>query len=276
MIPSTEPAPDQNPPARPTADAIADPVAILYQKLQTSLEKKQSEKTQLAGVQDVASGGEAGRRALMQWLLEHRATLLSPEGDPGQGSGERLGPVLSGVVAGAAYGVLFHGDDPVVADFLQRHFPTGVVPLRSQADMDYTPLQALLAKREFQQADKLTNELLCELAGEVAIQRKWIYFTDVDRFPVVDLQTINALWLAHSEGKFGYSVQRDIWLASGKSWDKFWPKIHWKNGNIWTRYPQEFTWDLTAPRGHLPLSNQLRGVRVIAALFAHPAWAKPD
>ncbi|PLZ94121.1 hypothetical protein CI594_16205, partial [Fischerella thermalis CCMEE 5196] len=43
-------------------------------------------------------------------------------------------------------------------------------------------------------------------------------------------------------------------------------------GNNWTRYPQEFTWDLSAPKGHLPLSNQLRGVRVIASIFAHPAW----
>jgi hypothetical protein len=29
---------------------------------------------------------------------------------------------------------------------------------------------------------------------------------------------------------------------------------------------------LTAPVGHLPLSNQLRGVRVMEALLCHPAW----
>ncbi|MBV9387633.1 MAG: GUN4 domain-containing protein, partial [Chroococcidiopsidaceae cyanobacterium CP_BM_ER_R8_30] len=63
------------------------------------------------------------------------------------------------------------------------------------------------------------------------------------------------------------------WLAS-KSWEKFWPKIGWKTGNNWTRYPDGFTWNLTAPRGHLPLSNQLRGVRVIASLLSHPAWSQ--
>jgi hypothetical protein len=80
------------------------------------------------------------------------------------------------------------------------------------------------------------------------------------------------LWLLHSEGKFGFSVQREIWLTVGKNWEKLWSKIGWKNGNAWTRYPNEFTWNLTAPKGHLPLSNQLRGVRVISSLLSHPAW----
>jgi GUN4-like. len=93
-------------------------------------------------------------------------------------------------------------------------------------------------------------------------------------FAVADLQTINTLWKVHSEGKFGFSVQREIWLGSGKNWDKLWPLIGWKKGNNWTRYPQEFIWDLSAPRGHLPLSNQLRGVQPFAALMAHPAWVK--
>jgi GUN4-like len=67
-------------------------------------------------------------------------------------------------------------------------------------------------------------------------------------------------------------VQRELWLSVGKNWEKLWTQIDWKNGNNWTRYPQGFTWDLSAPKGHLPLSNQLRGVRVMAALLSHPAW----
>jgi hypothetical protein len=86
------------------------------------------------------------------------------------------------------------------------------------------------------------------------------------------LRTINTLWQVYSEGKFGYSVQRELWLSVGKDWEKFWKKIDWKNGNKWTRYPNEFTWDLSAPKGHLPLSNQLRGVRVLKEILTHPAW----
>ena len=146
--------------------------------------------------------------------------------------------------------------------------------LPSDAGIDYTLLQQLLAEQNFQAADQLTLQKLCELAGTAAIERKWLYFTEVQQFPATDLQTINDLWLTHSEGKFGFSVQREIWLGVGKNWDKFWSKIGWKTGNQWTRYPHEFTWDLSAPKGHLPLSNQLRGVRVIASLLAHPAWTQ--
>lgn len=149
---------------------------------------------------------------------------------------------------------------------------TGIVPLHSERNIDYTPLEQLLIQQDFLAADRMTLQLLCQLAGEAAVQRKWLYFTEVNSFPIPDLLSINHLWLNYSEGKFGFSVQREIWLSLGKNWDKFWPKIGWKNGNNWTRYPNEFVWDLNAPRGHLPLSNQLRGVQVMASLLSHPAW----
>ncbi|NET35941.1 MAG: GUN4 domain-containing protein [Cyanothece sp. SIO1E1] len=144
--------------------------------------------------------------------------------------------------------------------------------LNSEFDIDYTPLQALLTQQDFEAADRITLQKLCELAGPTAVQRKWVYFTEVERFPIVDLQTIDTLWSVHSEGRFGFSIQRKIWLSVGKNWDNFWPAIGWKTDKNWTRYPDGFTWSLAAPKGHLPLSNQLRGVRTIAALLTHPAW----
>lgn len=149
---------------------------------------------------------------------------------------------------------------------------TDIVLLKSERNIDYSPLEELLRAQDFQAADKMTLEKLCELAGVEATQRKWLYFTEVENFPVSDLHTIDKLWRNYSEGKFGFSVQREIWLSLGKNWEKLWPKIGWKTGNNWTRYPNEFTWALSAPKGHLPLSNQLRGVRVMASLLSHPAW----
>ncbi|WP_449420452.1 GUN4 N-terminal ARM-like repeat domain-containing protein [Phormidium nigroviride] len=209
-----------------------------------------SEKNQLQLLQQIAEGS---LDVLMEFLLERK---LSP-------------PTM---VDGKAYQILYNANLPKAADFLQTHFPTGVVPLRSHSGIDYTLLQQLLAKQDFQEADRLTLEKMCELAGETAIKRKWLYFTQIESLPAADLQTINLLWLVHSEGKFGFSVQREIWLAVGKNWDKFWPQIGWKQGNNWTRYPNEFIWDLSAPRGHLPLSNQLRGKQPFAALLSHPVW----
>jgi GUN4-like len=185
-------------------------------------------------------------------------------------------PVASAkkVRASIAYYTLFKPRSPKARESIQTQLLlTHRVPLLSQRDIDYSPLEQLLAQQDFQAADRMTLQKMCELAGSDAVQRKWLYFTEVESFPIADLQTINTLWLLHSEGKFGFSVQREIWLGTGKNWDRLWPKIGWKTGNTWTRYPNEFIWDLSAPRGHLPLSNQLRGVRAIAALLNHPAWS---
>ena len=212
--------------------------------------RSSSEKNQLQLLQQITEGSFD---VLMEFLLERKSSLPT-------------------VVDGKIYQILYSANLPKATEFLQTHFPTGIVPLQSQSGIDYSLLQQLLAKQDFQEADRLTLEKLCELAGETALKRKWLYFTQVESLPAVDLQTINRLWFVHSEGKFGFSVQREIWLAVGKNWDKFWPQIGWKKGNNWTRYPQEFIWDLSAPRGHLPLSNQLRGKQPFSALLSHPVW----
>jgi hypothetical protein len=227
--------------------------------------KSAPEKAQLQMIQEWQGAGAAGLAGLMRFLLDQQAALLSDSTPRGQ---------ASVVVAGSVYQALLAGDSIAATEFIQTQFPLGVVPLRSDAGVDYVPLQNFLAAQDFQAADKLTLQNLCQLASPAAVQRNWLYFTEVGQFPSPDLQTINALWLAHSGGRFGFSVQREIWLSVGKDWEKLWTKIGWKADNNWTRYPQGFTWDLTAPRGHLPLSNQLRGVRAIAALLNHPAWSQ--
>lgn len=212
-----------------------------------------SEKNQLKLVSQLLEEGETGLDILMDWMIS-------------------LGNKSDNLALGKAYQSLYLNQSLKSQEFLASNFPHGVVSLESERGIDYQPLQQLLAQQDFQGADVLTLQKLCELAGTSAIERKWIYFTEVESFPTTDLRTLDKLWLMNSEGKFGFSVQRRIWLSVGKDFSKLWTKINWKSGNTWTRYPKEFTWNLTAPNGHLPLSNQLRGVRVIDAIFAHPAW----
>ncbi|MBZ8179014.1 GUN4 domain-containing protein [Oscillatoria salina] len=216
--------------------------------------QSESEKNQLQLVSKFVAFGDPGLAILREFLQQHQS---SPPN----------------LVVGKAYQLLYQANSPTTEEFLQTKFPQGVVPLVSERNIDYLPIQKSLAKGDYQKADRLTLAKLCELAGEAAIARKWLYFTEVESFPVSDLQTIDRLWFIYSEGKFGFSVQRDLWLAVGKDFAKLWPKIGWKSGNKWTTYPREFTWDLSAPKGHLPLSNQLRGVRVFASLLTHPAWS---
>ena len=213
----------------------------------------ESPKKQLGSVSQLLDEGEAGLSILMDWMIsvEDKSKNLA---------------------LGKAYQALYSSQDPQIKEFLANNFPEGVIALKSDRNIDYQPLQQLLAQQDFQGADVVTLQKLCELAGVGATQRKWIYFTEVESIPVTDLRTLDNLWLMYSQGKFGFSIQRKIWLSVGKDFSKLWHKIDWKSGNIWTRYPKEFVWNLTAPDGHLPLSNQLRGVRVIDAIFAHRAW----
>lgn len=212
-----------------------------------------SEKTQLQAVETLATLTDQGFGVLMEFLAGRQSAPPDP-------------------VAGKVYQILSQAKIPPIQEFLDSQFPQGYGPLNSERGVDYSDLQRLLVVEDYQEADRLTLQKLCELSGPAAIQRKWLYFSEVDGLPVTDLQTIDTLWRIYSEGKFGYSVQRQLWLGVNQVWEKLWPAIGWKTGNNWTRYPQEFTWNLSAPKGHLPLSNQLRGVRFIAALFAHRAW----
>jgi hypothetical protein len=214
-----------------------------------------SEKDRLQIASQLVNYGDRGLAVLMEFLQSYQSDRVD-------------------LVAGKIYQILYRVNSQQTQEFLQARFPEGVVPLKSDRGIDYCLLQHLLAQQDYQAADSLTRQKLCELAGEAATKRKWLYFTEVEQFPETDLHTIDWLWWAYSEGKFGFSVQRKLWLSVGKDFVKLWPKIGWKNGNNWTQYPNQFTWDLNAPVGHLPLLNQLRGVRVAASLFSHQAWSR--
>jgi hypothetical protein len=214
-----------------------------------------NEKKQLQAALALASLDSAGMSILQSFLIQDRGTGEHPT-----------------AIAGRCYELLLQSESPEAQAFLAEHFPDGVVPLESEAGIDYKPLQRLLAAHNFLEGDRLTLQKMCELSGAAAMKRKWLYFSEIESLPITDLQTINRLWLVHSEGKFGFSVQRQLWLSVGKNWESLWPKIQWKAGKTWTRYSEGFIWDLSAPRGHLPLSNQLRGVQTINALLSHPAW----
>jgi GUN4-like. len=121
-----------------------------------------SEKTQLQLLQQQIA--DSGWDVLMEFLLERKSEPAT-------------------AVMGKAYQILYSANSPRAAEFLQANFPTGLVPLRSDSNIDYTPLQQLLALQEFQEADRLTLDKLCELAGDTASVRKWLYFTQVESLP---------------------------------------------------------------------------------------------
>ena len=141
----------------------------------------------------------------------------------------------------------------------------------SEVGFDYSPLQQYLLNESYEDADRFTSAKLRELAGEKAVKRGYVYFSEVESIPGVDLSTLNKLWIVYSRGKFGFTVQAKILESVGGRYDKLWPRIGWKKDGIWTRYPKAFNWSIEAPNGHMPLVNQLRGVRLMDSLLNHQA-----
>ena len=170
-----------------------------------------------------------------------------------------------------------------ILQIINRHYPESLVESFSlkngstwfssptDVGIDFDPLQQELLFEHFENADRITSSILRKLAGEGAVSRGYVYFTEVECMPGLDLITIDRLWKVFSKGKFGFSTQSKLLKSLNGSYEKLWPRIGWKQDGVWTRYPGSFTWSIDAPEGHMPLVNQLRGVRLMHALLNHSA-----
>ncbi|MBM5790167.1 MAG: GUN4 domain-containing protein [Cyanobacteria bacterium M_surface_10_m1_298] len=171
--------------------------------------------------------------------------------------------------AGTLIQLLVSQPDSLSEAFWSR-YPEGWLAVSSAQGLDYAPLQRALIEQNFEEADRLTSEHLRELAGSDAVKRGYVYYSEVPPMAASDLEGLDRLWVCFSQARFGFSVQLRLLRSLGGRWDRLWPRIGWKQAGIWTRYPKAFTWSLEAPEGHLPLVNQLRGVRLMDALLSHP------
>ncbi|WP_139240710.1 GUN4 domain-containing protein, partial [Geitlerinema sp. PCC 9228] len=136
------------------------------------------------------------------------------------------------------------------------------VELRSAVGYDYTKLRDLLANQKWKAADEETAKAMFTVAG----RDDFLRVEDIDHFPE-DLRTIDRLWLKFSNGKFGFSVQKEIYQKLGgtmtfdpeKIWRKFGDTVGWRDNrrwlNKWKDY-DELNWRRplrdNTPGGHLP------------------------
>lgn len=163
--------------------------------------------------------------------------------------------------------------------------PTFTPPrnLPSAAGIDYVPLATMLATKDFLAADQFTRDNLIRISGAEAAGRNFVYWTEVQKLPKRDLITMEKLWLESSNGQFGYSVQRRIWDSEKGNFDNFIRKVGWTITENETERKRkwfgnnEFIYDLEkAPKGHLPLTNALRGTQLLRQILAHPVWTEFD
>ncbi len=129
------------------------------------------------------------------------------------------------------------------------------VPLVSDNGIDYRPLRELLRQQAWRRADSETRELILQLAGRT--QAGWLDEDSIQSLACADLRTLSRLWVAASDGKFGFSVQKKIWLALGggqgsDTIKRLGDALGWRQHGAWLDYSKH-TFDLSAaPPGHLP------------------------
>ncbi len=173
--------------------------------------------------------------------------------------------------------------------------------LRSERGIDYSELESLLKAECWQEADALTHQLLLQCcsvgrgSSEVARSTNCLLLDDLRQFPCRDLYTLDYLWLDHSDGLFGLSVQQEIWRSVGghqspisEDWDRllkrnqgrwrvnspwvrFGIRVGWHHRNDWLAY-SDLDFSLDAPKGHLPY---WRSGSHIGAFFARMEVCKP-
>lgn len=208
-------------------------------------------------IKELCHEGESGEEKLLNLLINRRI----------------LEEKIISIVDGLIFEKLLETQYTSIQNKFNKYFSQGIIQLKNNLKINYQPLQDLLIKKQFQEADKLTQQYLCELAGLNNLnKRTWLYFTDIPLIPSEDLLNIDLLWRTYSQEKFGFSVQRKIWLTNQCKWTILWQKIGWTTKDVPARYPNEFIWNINASKGHLPLFNQLRGLQVLSALFDHIVW----
>lgn len=142
----------------------------------------------------------------------------------------------------------------------------------------YTRLRDLLANKDWRAADQETATCMCKLVGRE--ENDYLRSDEIIRIPREDLSTIDDLWTKYSKGRFGFSVQKQKWVACGnpefnnKDWIRFGEILGWKerekrffwSDTSWKDYfpdvrddgsKKGLTFDKSAPEGHLPILNNL-------------------
>lgn len=153
--------------------------------------------------------------------------------------------------------------------FVQNN-KTEEIQLKSEKGIDYTKLRKLLATGEWKEADRETTNIILQVIGKDFWWK--VTTSDVDNFPCDDLRTINQLWVKYSKGKFGFSVQKKIYIDelggtrnyNREIWQEFCDRVGWRKAGKWLIY-SNLTFELldTTPRGHLP-RNVVVGISTVS------------
>jgi hypothetical protein len=111
--------------------------------------------------------------------------------------------------------------------------------LNSERDIDYTRLRDLLKTGLWEEADQETSHRMLEAVGQD--RNGWMRPEELQNFPCTDLVTIDRLWVKYSQSKWGFTVQKQIYVDCGgqldykypgdKIWHEFCTRVGWSKNS---------------------------------------------
>ncbi len=136
-----------------------------------------------------------------------------------------------------------------------------IIPSRYRTLLNY------LSSGRWKEADQETANVMLQVANRV--EQGWLEVEDIDNFPCEDLRIIDQLWVKYSNGRFGFSVQKKIYIDelggtrkyNQRIWNQFCDRIGWKKAeNYGTNY-SDLTFKLLniTPVAHLPYTFKFVG-----------------
>ncbi len=133
----------------------------------------------------------------------------------------------------------------------------------------YHTLADLLATGQWREADEETYRLMITTVGKE--EGQWFNNKDLKNFPCEDLLILDRLWVQYSNGKFGFSVQKKIYVECGarldgkypsdKIWEKFGDRVGWRKDNNWVSSSDLQHDPRISLRGELPVFRYAFGYR---------------
>ncbi|WP_146029180.1 GUN4 domain-containing protein, partial [Cylindrospermopsis raciborskii] len=157
--------------------------------------------------------------------------------------------------------------EPIKAE---KSVESEVIPSR------YTKLETLLKAQNFREADEETRSVMLAVANRQS--EGYLRLEDAENFPCKELRTIDNLWLKYSQGKFGISVQQEIYKNLGGTkfydsdrWESFGDRVGWRKQGSWL-YWSDLNFSLSAPTGHLPVYLVFFDWRGLIRFTVLPYW----
>ncbi len=127
-----------------------------------------------------------------------------------------------------------------------------------QVQPRYFKLAYLLQQGEWRKADYETYKVMVSVGDHHLMG---LDIPDIQQFPCQDLKIIDQLWVKYSQGKFGFSVQKQIYVETGNpldgkhhkdTWVKFADRVGWCNDGIYLNYDALKANPSLSPAGEFP------------------------